>query len=53
MSLSIPNPNLIFRFLFFSYIRKGMRILPLKSRRIESITQIGTAAELFVLLYGN
>jgi len=48
MSLSIPDPNLIFRFLLFSYIREELRVLYLKSRRIELITEMGAVAELFV-----
>jgi len=53
MSPRIPNPNLIFSFLLFSYINEGLRVQSLKSRRIVLITEIGAAAELFVLLYGN
>jgi hypothetical protein len=51
MSPRIANPNLIFRVLLFGFIREGLRILSLKSRRIELITEIGAAAELFVLFY--
>jgi hypothetical protein len=48
MSLSIPDPNLIFRFLLFSYIREELRVLYLKSRRIELITEMGAVAEQLV-----